>query len=110
MRRKACRAVHSVSLFCLVALLPFAPVEAALADLFAGLDWISFAPTNFDPTRSLYLNEASLREDLMVLCAFGFHGIFTYDLYSGSGLDNLLLPFPAHARFSCFPGCACHSI
>jgi hypothetical protein len=42
--------------------------EATLADLFTTLEWITLAPTSFDPTRGIYPAEASLAEDLRVLC------------------------------------------
>lgn len=97
-RREAWRNVWLVLVCCGLALISPAQAEETLADLFAGLDWVSFAPTHFDPMTGTYPEEMSLREDLQVLCRLGFHGIITYDAWL------TLRHIPRLAREACFRG------
>lgn len=45
------------------------------------LKWVAYSPTNFDPDRSTYPSEDSIREDLLALYRCGFSGIITYGSY-----------------------------
>jgi len=42
------------------------------------LQWVSYAPTNFNPEIGLFPSDDSIRQDMRVLRAAGFNGIITY--------------------------------
>jgi exo-beta-1,3-glucanase (GH17 family) len=80
--------------FALAALLAWSATAAGLLDI----NWVSFAPTDFDPTIGRYPTQESLREDLAVLRRAGFAGVITY------GSENTLQHVPRLAREEGFQG------
>src|SRR3982751_66625 len=53
----------------------------------ARLKWIAYAPTHFDPRRSIFPTDDSIGADLSAVKAVGFDGIITYE--SGGRLANV---------------------
>jgi exo-beta-1,3-glucanase (GH17 family) len=78
-----------------------------LAEMFTRLCWVSYFPTDFDPTTTppQWPSEASVREDLRVLHSAGFNGLVTYSSnYANRDAPDEALDIPALAQESGFEG------
>jgi exo-beta-1,3-glucanase (GH17 family) len=53
----------------------------------AALNWICYAPTQYDPRRKLYPTRLTIQQDLETIRAAGFDGVITYE-YAGA-LENI---------------------
>ncbi len=69
-----------------------------LEEKLQALRWVSYAPTNFDPTRNIYPDNDSLEADLTLLYDTGFRGMVTY------GAENSLENIPRLAQDIGFDG------
>lgn len=77
---------------------PFEQNLALLKEKLQTLLWVSYAPTNFDPTRGIYPGTGSLETDLTLLYNTGFRGIITY------GAESTLEDIPRIAKEVGFEG------
>lgn len=64
----------------------------------SNLCWISYAPTNFNPKKSIYPTTSQIKEDLKILYQAGFKGIVTY------GSEKSLKHIPKIAKNQGFTG------
>lgn len=73
-------------------------IQKKFKNKISNLNWVSYAPTNFNPDWGVFPSEKSIRKDLRKLNKFGFNGIITY------GSDGSLYLVPKIARGEGFKG------